>query len=105
MNYTTEESIDSIRQKINYGKVDEIMNGFDFNIVHDYMVKTDWKWIDKVPTLEEIKAQAQNLLFRAVDEYVKTKQPFGNIGTGGFMVYYFPWGMELVFKLEYRSTF
>lgn len=100
MHYTPEQ----IKEKINYLRVDEIMERFDFEKVHEYMVATDWKWIGEVPDLNKIKTKAYSLLMQAVDEFYKTQQPYGNIGTGGFMVYYFPWGMELVFKLEYSST-
>lgn len=96
---------DQIKENISYLKADQVYENFDFEKVHQHMVATDWKWRDKVPTLQEIKSTAYSLLLNAVEEYYKTNRPYGNIGTGGFMVYYFPWGMELTFKLTWNNSY
>jgi len=85
----------------NINQVADIVKRFDFNKVHDYMQKTGWKWRDEVPQIEEIKMTATRLLLEAVE----SSDEFLSSGTGGFRVYKFPWGLELVFALTRKGNF
>jgi len=60
--------------------IDYIMNSFDFQRVLKVMQVLEWKWIDAVPNLEEIKAQAERLL-KSISE---TNLSAGSIWCGGF---------------------
>jgi hypothetical protein len=106
MMHTTQTEIEA---KINYSIVDDIIARFDFVKVHGTMLSAGWVWDNRgeisVPTPSEIKLTAIYLLNRAVSEFMKTGIPYGNIGTGGLMVTYFPWGMELSFRLEYSANY
>lgn len=88
---TTQESL----------SIEEIMNRFDFEKVHQYMVATGWKWWDRVPEMEDLRRTALRLLVEAqMDENDVT-----SVGTGGFRVYKLPWGLELVFAMNRAGTF
>ena len=88
---TTQESL----------SISEIMNRFDFEKVHQYMVATGWKWHDQVPEMEDLRRTALRLLVDAqMDENDVT-----SVGTGGFRVYKLPWGLELVFAMNRAGTF
>ena len=78
----------------------DIMNRFDFEKVLQHMLTTDWQWYSKdgmrTPDLEDLRVQARSLLTRAIwDESQIT-----NIGTGGFMAYKLPWGLQLTFQIQ-----
>lgn len=80
-------------------KADDIMNYFNFEKVHNYMVETDWRWYQGekmvVPSLEEIRAHSRSLLTQAIwhgDDVTL-------VGSGGFTAYKMPWGLELTFNL------
>lgn len=67
-------------------KINNILDQFNFNKVHDYMVSVNWRWAfakskDGVPTVDELKKEAHRLLINSVEE--KT-----NISTGGFKAIY-----------------
>jgi hypothetical protein len=82
------------------GKASEIMQRFDFESVHKHMIETDWKWYTpdgmQIPDLEDIRVQARVLLTRAIWE----ESPVTNVGTGGFMAYKLPWGLQLTFQIQ-----
>ncbi len=82
-------------------EISRIMIQFDFGKVHEYMKSVDWKWIDEVPQIEELRFTAARLLAEAVDD----PQDVVSMGTGGFRVYKLPWGLELVFAMERKGTF
>ena len=88
---TTQESL----------SIEEIMNRFDFEKVHRYMVETDWKWLDEVPQMEDLRRTALRLLVEAQMD----SNDVTSIGTGGFRVYKLPWGLELVFAMNRAGTF
>lgn len=88
---TTQESL----------SIEEIMNRFDFEKVHQYMVATDWKWLDEVPEMEDLRQTALRLLVEAQMD----KNDVTSVGTGGFRVYKLPWGLELVFAMNRAGTF
>ena len=52
-----------------------------------------------VPTLSQLRMEARVLLTNAI--YSKDKCT--NIGTGGFVAYKLPWGMQLTFQLAWAS--
>jgi hypothetical protein len=50
--------------------IDEIMDEFNFAIVHKTMVALDWRWIDsenKIPSIESLRKEAERLLRDAAD--------------------------------------
>ena len=82
--------------------VSSTIDSFDFNKVHGYMTDTNWQWRgDGVPTIDELKRTAVNLLIEAALD----KSEFTSLGTGGFRAYKFPWGLEIVFTLERKGSF
>lgn len=81
--------------------IGQIIDRFDFQTVHDYMVLTGWKWFDEVPTMDNLKGTATRLLVEAQMD----PQEVVSMGTGGFRVYKLPWGLELVFAMKRGGTF
>jgi hypothetical protein len=81
--------------------IGQIIDRFDFQKVHDYMILTNWKWFDSVPTQEDLKMTATRLLVEAAMD----PQDVVSVGTGGFRVYKLPWGLELVFAMTRGGTF
>lgn len=69
-------------------EVDEALEHFDFQKVHMTMQTLNWKWYhfdgdSRVPSLEEIKKRAKELLQEAAESAVMSKGEYV-IGTGGF---------------------
>lgn len=65
-------------------KVQDIMEDFNFQKVHDVMKQLDWKWAMTkygVPTLDELKSEAKRLLIDACVEHTC-------VATGGFRAVY-----------------
>lgn len=65
-------------------KIQDIMEDFNFQKVHDVMEQLDWKWAMSkygVPTVEEMKAEAKRLLIDACVERTC-------VATGGFRAVY-----------------
>ncbi|MFV2015650.1 MAG: hypothetical protein ACC656_09500, partial [Candidatus Heimdallarchaeota archaeon] len=62
--------------------VDFIINNFDFEKVHRYMIYGNWKWarINGVPSVKELKYCAKQLL----EELRNRDNETWSIGTGGF---------------------
>ena len=81
--------------------IGQIIDRFDFQTVHDYMVLTGWKWFDEIPTMDNLKGTATRLLVEAQMD----PQEVVSMGTGGFRVYKLPWGLELVFAMKRGGTF
>ena len=82
--------------------IGRIIEGFDFQTVHDYMILTGWKWFDEVPpTVDDLKRTATRLLVETASD----PQEVMSMGTGGFRVYKLPWGLELVFAMKRSGTF
>ncbi len=50
--------------------IDEVIDNFDFKIVHGVMTVMNWEWIrngqKSVPTIEELKAEANFLLEQSI---------------------------------------
>ena len=80
-------------------KAADIMRSFDFEKVLQHMITTNWQWYSKdgmrTPDLEDLRVQARSLLTRAIWD----ERPVINIGTGGFMAYKLPWGLQLTFQI------
>lgn len=70
-------------KKIPQKLIDQTMEWFDFETVHDHMVRTDWRWLRdgvmRVPTIVEIKENALRLLNQMTTKYDVVK-------TGGFVL-------------------
>lgn len=79
----------------------QILNGFDFEKVLKHMQSVDWKWLDEVPNMDDIKGTATSLLVEAQMD----PQDVVSMGTGGFRVYKLPWGIELTFSIERSGSF
>jgi hypothetical protein len=65
-------------------KIQDILEDFNFQKVHDVMEQLDWKWAMTkygVPTLDELKSEAKRLLIDACIEHTC-------IATGGFRAVY-----------------
>lgn len=65
-------------------KIASVMRQFDFKKVHDIMNFLDWTWAftsNGVPTVEEIKREAEKILVDACEEET-------NIATGGLRAVY-----------------
>jgi len=86
--------------------IDEILDYFDFEKVHEVMLHLDWKWASihgdpRVPTVDELKQEAEKLLREAWEN--KT-----SLATGGFYVTYhkedvdsgYEDGLELNFQID-----
>lgn len=82
-------------------RVVQILNGFDFEKVLKHMQSVDWKWLDEVPNMDDIKGTATSLLVEAQMD----PQDVVSMGTGGFRVYKLPWGIELTFSIERSGSF
>lgn len=67
--------------------IQEILSYFDFNSIHTMMASVNWTWfsIGRVPTADEIKAEAEKRLFEATEDL--TKQSY-EISCGGLTARY-----------------
>jgi hypothetical protein len=61
--------------------IDEILDEFDFEKVHKVMVALDWKWVDGVPTIGDLRRTARELLNDLVRGELR------GVGTGGLYAY------------------
>jgi len=86
-----------------YKAVEGILERFDFERVHAYMVLTGWKWLDNAPTIEDIKCSAASLLYSVIDWQDRNPKNEGVCnGTGGFYAYRFKWDGRNHFKLTFE---
>jgi len=80
----------------------EIIDRFDFEKVHAYMVLTKWHWLgsSEAPSIEELKETVCQLFYSLQNCYRDNNK----CSTGGFVLSYFTWdsGVEynLTFSLE-----
>lgn len=79
-----------------------IMNSFNFEKILKHMQDTNHKWhtgngVMKVPDMDELRLNASSLLRQAIYH----KDHCINIGTGGFVAYKMPWGLQLTFQLAW----
>ena len=94
------------KQKTNFMKqIELIMENFDFKKIHQYMLSSNWNWANEdgfhVPTIEQIKSNAQYLL----QKVYFANEKIIDIGTGGFTAYKFQNGLKLTFEIcgTYKS--
>ncbi len=87
--------------------INDIMENFDFAKVYKIMVDYNWVWFDRktqktrVPTLEEIKDNARELLERAWDQLNETEYDYSGwkeifVETGGFNAWVCECGKDVV---------
>jgi hypothetical protein len=69
--------------------IDDIMENFNFERVHQTMEALNWKWVGQKPSMDDLREQAERLLRGAVKsrlgDYKKSHWELGIINaTGGF---------------------
>lgn len=73
--------------------LDDVIDHFDFDRVHNVMKHLDWKWASKnlddleIPSIQRLRSYARQLLRQAYKECC-------TIGSGGFEAVYKPWRPE-----------
>lgn len=102
------KEFDEIELKLQQ-KIDNIMDCFNFNKVHDIMEHLNWTWAitqGEVPDVFELKQCARKLLNDVVDDYINNRiygdekvHVFG-VSTGGFKAELYYEILELSFVLE-----
>lgn len=81
---TVVQTKESLLSEVERKKIEDIMENFNFDRVHDAMEAVDWRWVGTkygVPTIDEIKAEARRILVDAVNERTC-------ISTGGLRAVY-----------------
>jgi hypothetical protein len=84
-------------------QIQEIMKSFNFEKVELHMQNTGHQWYQGsergmvIPDVEDLRVCARDLLTKAAYH----KFPVCNVGTGGFVAYKMPWGMQLTFQLAW----
>ena len=84
-------------------QIQEIMNRFDFEKVYNHMVGTGHQWYMgsvrgmAIPDIDDLRVCAKDLLTKTAYNGDKV----ANVGTGGFVAYKLPWGMQLTFQLAW----
>ena len=81
--------------------IDKILENFDFDKVHQYMVSVDWKWfsVDRVPTVYDLIKESKRLLKEVC------KRDAVSISTGGLFVERYcengeTFSLELSFRID-----
>ena len=73
-----------------YSSINDVMERFDFDKVHKVMTFLNWTWATTtggtVPSIDELKACAYQLLHLAVQSHEERGRPLtgSNVATGGF---------------------
>lgn len=79
-----------------YPAIESILNDFDFEAVHRYMVNSDWTWwmggSVRTPTIGELRDCVHDLLCS-----LNNKEDVTAVGTGGFEVCRVDNGVEVKF--------
>lgn len=82
--------------------IDEVINDFNFNRVHDVMKYMNWKWSGEVPSIEKLKTKASNLLQDVYIKYlINHADEQYTIRVGGLEVYYTNINGEDYFELKF----
>lgn len=69
----------------------DVIENFDFETVHQYMIETNWTWAfpyereGRVPSIKELKEAAKDLLIQVL--FTQTDAPEYWLQTGGFRAY------------------
>ena len=74
--------------------MNEILNDFDWESVHTLMESVDWRWGDKVPSINEMIELVKGL-FEDLDE-----EGVSMVGTGGFYLHKHNGSYTLHFSFE-----
>jgi len=87
-------------------QAETIMQNFNFEKVRKHMQDTDHQWHQgggrmAVPDIMDLRITARDLLTKAIYD----KSVASNVGTGGFVAYKLPWGLQLTFQLAWTSAF
>jgi len=87
-------------------QAETIMQNFDFEKVLKHMQDTNHQWYQgggrmAVPDITDLRVTARDLLTKAIHD----KSVASNVGTGGFVAYKLPWGMQLTFQIAWVSAF
>lgn len=92
-----------------YKKINEVIDFFDFEKVHNVMEFLDWQWQGVgVPRIYELKETARDLIIKSINKTFETLEDY-NIATGGLEASsYLDENNEiqckLTFVLEYSMT-
>lgn len=82
-------------------QADAIMSRFNFEKVLNHMQEKNHQWRIgdgmAIPDMEQLRSNARSLLTQAIYH----KDHCVNIGTGGFVAYKMPWGLQLTFQLAW----
>ncbi len=86
-------------------QAETIMQSFDFEKVLKHMQDTNHQWYQgggrmAVPDIMDLRVTARDLLTKAIHD----KSVTSNVGTGGFVAYKLPWGMQLTFQIAWVSA-
>lgn len=77
-------------------RIENVLDGFNFKAVSDYMMATNWAWAGiGVPSAEQARTFARNLLKRA-------KKGHCTISTGGFIASYRGERYSLIFYVDHN---
>lgn len=94
-----------------YKKINEVINSFDFEKVHNVMEFLNWRWQGAgigVPKVIDLKETATNLIIESINKTLETSKDY-SIATGGLEASsYLDENNEiqckLTFVLEYSMT-
>jgi len=86
-------------------QAETIMQSFDFEKVLKHMQDTNHQWYMgggrmAVPDITDLRVTARDLLTKAIHD----KSVASNVGTGGFVAYKLPWGLQLTFQIAWVSA-
>ena len=80
---------------------DSIMDRFNFEKVLNHMQEKNHQWLIDggmaIPDIDRLRSSARSLLTQAIyhDSHCV------DVGTGGFVAYKMPWGLQLTFQLAW----
>jgi hypothetical protein len=88
--------------------IEQILDKFDFEKVHAYMLLTKWKWHLKgemrIPEIHELKAHASYFLWQALENGRNAGYVAGASGSGGFYADYHIYNNKECLKLSFVLT-
>jgi len=71
--------------------VEDIINKFNFDLVHAYMVVNNWTWRNekKSPNMVDLEFTARSLLIEVIEQSKKSNNEYTFSSTGGFKASYY----------------
>ena len=93
--------------------INHIINGFDFEKVHDIMISLNWNWINisalgeleyHIPTIEDLRETALKILNDVYDFDSVDSDDYGYVATGGLKASKYEDFLELEFILTDSSS-